>query len=77
MMPRFTVERVRLSLATSFPTANAAVKLLGDLGIVVEMIVIDADGNQVLPDHMEDVLTMVGIGSRAMRQVEDFRFSVA
>ena len=37
MMPRFTVERVRQKLATSFPTANAAVKLLGDLGIVVEM----------------------------------------
>jgi Fic family protein len=37
MMPRFTVERVRTRLETSFPTANAAVKLLADLGIVQEM----------------------------------------
>lgn len=37
MMPRFTIDRVRKSLDTSFPTANAAVKVLEDLGIVVEM----------------------------------------
>lgn len=37
MMPRFTVEKARQQLATTFPTANAAVKLLGDLGIVKEM----------------------------------------
>ncbi len=37
MMPRFTVEHVRSKLATSFPTANAAVKVLEDLGIVSEM----------------------------------------
>ena len=37
MMPRFTVERVRQKLATTFPTANAAVKTLADLGIVAEM----------------------------------------
>jgi len=37
MMPRFTIERVRQALNTSFPTANAAVKVLGDLGIVTEM----------------------------------------
>jgi Fic family protein len=37
MMPRFTVEKVRQQLATSFPTANAAVKLLTELGIIVEM----------------------------------------
>lgn len=37
MMPRFTVEKVRQELSTSYPTANAAVKLLTDLGIVVEM----------------------------------------
>ncbi|HZV67382.1 MAG TPA: Fic family protein, partial [Telluria sp.] len=37
MMPRFTVERARQQLATSFPTANAAVKLLTELGIVTEM----------------------------------------
>lgn len=37
MMPRFTVEKARQQLATSFPTANAAVKLLTDLAIVTEM----------------------------------------
>ena len=37
MMPRFTIERVRQQLATSFPTANAAVKVLEALGIVTEM----------------------------------------
>ncbi len=37
MMPRFTIERVRQQLDTSFPTATAAVKVLEDLGIVVEM----------------------------------------
>ena len=37
MMPRFTVERARQQLDTSFPTANAAVKLLTELGIVTEM----------------------------------------
>lgn len=37
MMPRFTVERVRQALATTFPTANAAVKVLEDLGIVMEV----------------------------------------
>ena len=37
MMPRFTVERARQALATSFPTANAAVKALEELGIVSEL----------------------------------------
>lgn len=37
MMPRFTIERVRQKLNTSFPTATAAVKVLEDLGIVTEM----------------------------------------
>lgn len=37
MMPRFTVERVRKKLNTSYPTASAAVKALEDLGIVAEM----------------------------------------
>ena len=37
LMPRFTVEHVRRKLETSFPTANAAVKVLEDLGIVREM----------------------------------------
>lgn len=36
MMPRFTIERVRQKLNTSFPTASAAVKVLADLGIVIE-----------------------------------------
>ena len=37
MMPRFTVEQVRQKLGTSFPTANAAVKILAELGIVAEL----------------------------------------
>jgi Fic family protein len=37
MMPRFTIERVRQGLDTSFPTANAAVKVLEVLGIVAEL----------------------------------------
>lgn len=37
MMPRFTVEHLRKSLDTSFPTANAAVKVLEELDIVMEM----------------------------------------
>lgn len=37
MMPRFTIERVRRQLDTSFPTATAAVKVLEGLGIVAEM----------------------------------------
>ena len=37
MMPRFTIEQVRQKLGTSFPTANAAVKALENLGIVAEL----------------------------------------
>ncbi|MBK1674748.1 cell filamentation protein Fic [Ectothiorhodospira shaposhnikovii] len=37
MMPRFTIERVRQQLDTSFPTATAAVKVLEELGIVTEI----------------------------------------
>jgi len=37
MMPRFTIEHVRQKLDTTFPTANAAVQVLQDLGIVTEM----------------------------------------
>lgn len=37
MMPRFTIERVRQQLDTTFPTATAAVRALEDLGIVAEM----------------------------------------
>ena len=37
MMPRFTVDQARQKLDTSFPTANAAVKLLETLGIVTEV----------------------------------------
>lgn len=36
MMPRFTVERVRQKLKTTFSTANAAVKVLEELAIVAE-----------------------------------------
>ena len=35
MMPRFTVDRVRQQLATTFPTAN--VQVLEQLGVVVEV----------------------------------------
>jgi hypothetical protein len=37
MMPRFTIERVRQQLETSFPTATAAVKVLEELGVVTEI----------------------------------------
>ena len=36
-MPRFTIERARQQLGTTFPTATAAVTLLEDLGIVAEL----------------------------------------
>ena len=36
MMPRFTIERVRQRLETTFPTATNAVRALEDLGIVTE-----------------------------------------
>jgi Fic family protein len=36
MMPRFTVERVRVALNTTYPTANAAVKTLETLGLIIE-----------------------------------------
>lgn len=37
LMPRFTVEQARQKLAASFPTANAAVKLLEGLGLLSEL----------------------------------------
>jgi len=37
LMPRFTIEQARQKLATTFPTATAAVKLLQELGIVSEL----------------------------------------
>ena len=37
MMPRFSVEHVRQRLETTFPTASAAVNLLEDLGIMVDL----------------------------------------
>lgn len=37
MMPRFTIERARQALDTTFPTATAAVKVLEELGILREM----------------------------------------
>lgn len=36
IMPRFSIEQVRKKLNTTFPTATAAVKVLEDLGVVVE-----------------------------------------
>ncbi len=36
MMPRFSVDRVKIALDTSFPTANAAVKALETLGLITE-----------------------------------------
>ena len=38
MMPRFTIEWCDKKLETTLPTATAAVKVLEDLGIVMEMI---------------------------------------
>ena len=37
VMPRFTIEKVRQRLETSFPTATAAVKILEALGILTEL----------------------------------------
>lgn len=37
MMPRFTIERARQALGTTFPTATAAVRVLEELGIVAEL----------------------------------------
>jgi Fic family protein len=37
VMPRFTIEQVRVELETTFPTATAAVMLLAALGIVTEL----------------------------------------
>ncbi len=37
MMRRFTIDQVRQKLATSVPSATAAVKVLEDLGIVTEL----------------------------------------
>lgn len=36
-MPRFSVERVRQALNTTFPTANAAIRTLQELGLVTEV----------------------------------------
>jgi len=36
-MPRFTIERVRQQLGTSFPTATVAIQVLLDLGIIMEI----------------------------------------
>jgi Fic family protein len=37
VMPRFTVDRVRRTLGTTFPTASAAIRLLEELGVVKEI----------------------------------------
>jgi Fic family protein len=36
-MPRFSMERVRQALGTTFPTASAAVRVLQEMGIVKEV----------------------------------------
>lgn len=37
MMPRFTIDRIKSELKTTFPTANAAARILEGLGIVTEV----------------------------------------
>jgi hypothetical protein len=37
MMPRFTIDRIKAELETSFPTANAAARTLEGLGIITEV----------------------------------------
>ena len=37
MMPRFTIDRIKAELKTTFPTANAAARTLEGLGIVTEV----------------------------------------
>ena len=37
MMPSFNIDQVRQKLGTTFPTANAAVMGLDDLGLVAEL----------------------------------------
>ena len=37
MMPSFNIDQVRQKLGTTFPTANAAVMVLEDLGLVAEL----------------------------------------
>ena len=37
MMPRFTIDRIKAELKTTFPTANAAARILEGLGIVTEV----------------------------------------
>ncbi len=56
MMPRFTVEGARRKLETSFPTANAAVKVLQDLGIVNEMTGLKKNRSYGYQDYI-DLLT--------------------
>ena len=53
IMPRFTVERVRQRLETSFPTANAAIKVLEDIGIVSEMTGQRKNRNYSYPAYIE------------------------
>jgi hypothetical protein len=37
MMPRFTIDRIKAELKTTFPTANAAARTLEGLGVVAEV----------------------------------------
>ena len=48
-MPRFTVDRVRQQLKTTFPTAGAAVRVLEDMRIVTEMTGQKMNRNTALP----------------------------
>jgi len=54
MMPRFTIERVRQRLETSFPTANAAVQVLEGLGIVAELTGQKKNRNYSYQPYMSD-----------------------
>jgi Fic family protein len=56
MMPRFTIDRVRQQLDTSFPTATAAVKSLEYLGIVTEVTGQKKNRNYSYPAYI-DLLT--------------------
>ncbi len=53
MMPRFTIERVRQQLDTTFPTATAAVRALENLGIVTEMTGQKKNRNYSYPAYIE------------------------
>ncbi|MDD2743593.1 MAG: Fic family protein [Rhodocyclaceae bacterium] len=59
LMPRFTIEHARQKLNTTFPTANAAVKLLEALGIVCEQTGQKKNRSYSYQGYIE-LLTLVG-----------------